>query len=221
MKGLITIILLSTIVFFGYSSMIVSASTISAQCETFWDNIPMQGAIVSITINFENEQDKELFVYAIGIHPDWAESGQYYGTDFSNNPKKVVSYGLCSTKFTMQIPSTITAGEHSFTVGVDGIDSSGNNFSWDSSSSNVNIRASASIVPQPSTSTATPTIVPITPAPTLEIVDPTSTPVSVVLPTSDSPLITDDVDTLIVVIVVGIIAVIAVVTTLFILKARS
>lgn len=138
------------IVIFASASIVTAESiTISATAQAFWDKTPTPGSIATITINFQSAQSTALYLYRIGIHADWQDSGQYYTLSFADDPKIVEANGLYSTKVTITVPSTVAVGQHTFTVAVDGYDSSGNTFSWDSSSFTVKVESSASS-PNPS-----------------------------------------------------------------------
>ena len=142
--NLVLIVTLFIVIFASASIVTAESINISATAQAFWDKTPTPGAIATITINFQSAQSTQLYLYRIGLHADWQDSGQYYTLSFADDPKIVEANGLYSTKVTITVPSTVAVGQHSFTVAVDGYDSSGNTFSWDSSSFTVNVASTAS-----------------------------------------------------------------------------
>jgi hypothetical protein len=103
------------------------------------------GDIVSIRINFKSNFADQLRIYSIGLHFDWMSSDSFAGPDLSANPVIVPSEGnYVFDPIVIQIPSNVSAGTHSYFVGVDGVEGlSTTLFSWDSSTFTIEIRAAS------------------------------------------------------------------------------
>jgi hypothetical protein len=98
-----------------------------------------QGNTVSLSILFQSNSSYELDVYSIGIHFDWMPSGSFYGHNLSDNPVKIVSYGFNAfAAILLNIPSNVSVGEHSYFIGIDGLQNSAE-FSWNSPSFDITI----------------------------------------------------------------------------------
>jgi hypothetical protein len=90
-------------------------------------------------VSFQCSQ--ELTIYYVGIHFDWIPADGFYGVDLNSTPGYVSSSNsILSESFSVQIPTNVTEGPHTYAVGVDGIDSSSNSFSWDSPTSTIQVR---------------------------------------------------------------------------------
>jgi hypothetical protein len=100
------------------------------------------GDTVVISITFNSNYADQLKIYYIGIHFDWMAEGGFYGNDLSSSPVTVQSQGTyLFDAFSVQIPVNVSAGTHTYYVGVDGAQgsSSQTSFSWDSPASTIQL----------------------------------------------------------------------------------
>jgi hypothetical protein len=98
-----------------------------------------QGGRVNVRITFQSNSADELDIEYIGIQFDWMASDAFYGRDLSINPVTIAS-GSSHTfeAITIEVPSNVSAGEHSYFVGIDGVQNY-IFFSWNSPSSTIEI----------------------------------------------------------------------------------
>jgi flagellar basal body-associated protein FliL len=92
------------------------------------------GSTVTVRITVQSNVDEELQISHIGVNFDWMDPSGFYGPDLSSNPAVVPNNGTYTTPpFIVQIPTNVTVGEHTYYVGVDGIETSNQNeFFWNS-----------------------------------------------------------------------------------------
>ena len=105
-----------------------------------------KGGNAFVTIRLTNEISDELTIYRVGIHFDWLDAGRFFTLDLSDNPEVISGYGTnIFSQMTIQIPSNVSTGSHSYYIGIDGVDStSSESFSWDSSEFTLEIVESSS-----------------------------------------------------------------------------
>lgn len=97
------------------------------------------GSTVSLGVIFQSNSSSELEVYSIGVHFDWMPAGSFYGHKFTENPIQIVGYGVKAfDAILLNIPSNVSAGEHSYFIGIDGLQNSAE-FSWSSPSFDITI----------------------------------------------------------------------------------
>ncbi|MEJ2271581.1 MAG: hypothetical protein P8X91_03680 [Candidatus Bathyarchaeota archaeon] len=81
---------------------------------------------------FVNNSPEELQIYFVGLHFDWMESDQFIGNNLSENPVIIPSLETYTFgTMAVNIPEDTTLGEHSYYVGVDGLEGE-SPFEWDS-----------------------------------------------------------------------------------------
>jgi hypothetical protein len=98
-----------------------------------------QGGRVNVNITFQSNSTDELDIEYIGIQFDWMASYVFYGRDLSANPVTIAGGGShIFEAIAINIPSNISAGEHSYFVGIDGVQNY-MIFRWDSPSSTIEI----------------------------------------------------------------------------------
>lgn len=107
----------------------------------FWEkSLIYQGDIATARISLKSSSTEQLLIYRIGIHFDWMPEGDFCGHDLSSSPVLIPSGGsYIFDPITIQIPINVSAGEHSYFIGVDGRQGSITTFSWDSPTSPVKI----------------------------------------------------------------------------------
>jgi hypothetical protein len=123
-------------------SLVFALNPDEASVSMFWSSQTVYpGDTVSVRITLKSNYAEQLKIYYIGIHFDWMDPDSFYGSDLSDNPVIVPSYGTyIFDAIAVQIPLNVTAGSHSYFVGIDGTEgASFSSFSWDSPESTVQI----------------------------------------------------------------------------------
>ena len=109
---------------------------------------------VAFRITFTSNTDQQLQIQRIGVHFDWMGDGAFAGKDLSSNPQTVLGHGnYTSDPIFAQIPFNVSVGPHTYYVGVDGVDASGN-FTW--SGPNQTVQVTYTTTETTPTPTATP-----------------------------------------------------------------
>jgi hypothetical protein len=103
------------------------------------------GDTVLIRVTFNSNYAEQLKIYYVGIHFDWMAADGFYGNDLSSSPVTVSSQGTyLFDAFSVQIPVNVSAGTHTYYVGVDGAQGSSlASFSWDSPVSTIQVNPAA------------------------------------------------------------------------------
>ena len=93
-----------------------------------------QGTSASAMITFRSNSSEELKIYNIGLHFDWMPSDSFYGRNLSENPVTISPFGSHTFEtITILIPADTSVGQHTYFVGVDGLEGDAPSaFSWDS-----------------------------------------------------------------------------------------
>ena len=94
------------------------------------------GSSVTVRITVQSNTDEQLQITGIGINFDWMDSGLFFGP---KNPVTLAANGSYTTPpFTVQVPTNVTVGSHTYFVGVDGTEgTSQNEFYWNSTTSTI------------------------------------------------------------------------------------
>lgn len=155
-KSLQIAIIATFIVAIFLSSGLVSALE-SNQATAIVAGLPAQvpkGTAVTVRVIFTSNVDEQIQIQAIGLHFDWMDQDQFAGPQFST-PVVVQANGTyTSDPIAVLVPDNVTYGEHSYFIGVDGLEgSSSTGFSWDSSTYTVVVNAGGN----QTTTTTTPT----------------------------------------------------------------
>lgn len=105
-----------------------------------------KGGNAFVTIRLTNSISDELTIYRVGIHFDWLDAGRFFTLDLTDNPEVISGYGShIFSQMTIQIPSNVSTGSHTYYIALDGVDStSSESFSWDSSEFTLEIVESSS-----------------------------------------------------------------------------
>ena len=126
----------------GVVSAALSASdaTITSQLS---NTAPKPGNGVTVSVTFQSHVSQELQIYRYGIHADWMASWQTIFKDltFKRLPLPLKLTANISGSFLIVIPTTASIGSHTYYVGVDGVDASGNTFSLNSAEATVQVVA--------------------------------------------------------------------------------
>jgi len=116
-----------------FSGAVSALEQNEAFAAVYWVTQPQQGKTAAVSIYFQNNCSDQLTIYYIGFHFDWMPQNNYTGFDLSSNPISVISNGSHTfNPMTISIPSNVTVGSHSYTIGIDGIRGMSDSFSWDS-----------------------------------------------------------------------------------------
>jgi hypothetical protein len=146
-------------------SMVSALGSNEATASVRWSKTsPQPGDTVTITLSFENKLQKQIQIARIGINGDWIppDSGgnpQFVGPQYVSSPVTVAAgETFTSETYSIAIPSTIRAGIHTYYVAVDGYDSTGSGFSWDSPQFSITIgdASTVSSTPGPSSTNSEP-----------------------------------------------------------------
>jgi hypothetical protein len=98
---------------------------------TSQDAYPGNNIIASIYL--KNNFTEILTIQYVGIQFDWMASDQFLGYDLTNNPIVIVpSEDQFVDSINIILPETVELGEHTYFVGIDGIQGLADPFSWDS-----------------------------------------------------------------------------------------
>jgi hypothetical protein len=108
--------------------------------------IHYQGDSTFVTLILTSNCPEQLTIYYIGIHFDWMASDSFYGRDLSDDPVVVPSYEVqVFDPMIIKIPANVSAGSHSYFIGIDGAQGPlSAAFSWDSPSLTLQIQDSNS-----------------------------------------------------------------------------
>jgi preprotein translocase subunit SecG len=127
----------------GVVSAALSASdaTITAQLS---NPTPKPGNAVTVIVIFQSHVSQQLQILRYGIHADWmASADDFEGPNLSSNPVTVEANGQYNGSFLIVIPTTASIGSHTYYVGVDGVDASGQVFALNSAEATVQVVASS------------------------------------------------------------------------------
>lgn len=93
-----------------------------------------QGDTATIQLILTSNSSDQLTIYYVGIHFDWMSADKFVGLDLSSNPVVVPGYGVqVFDPMAIQISANVSAGAHSYFIGIDGTEGSSSvAFSWDS-----------------------------------------------------------------------------------------
>jgi hypothetical protein len=125
-------------------SLVFALNPDEVSVSMFWSSQTVYpGDTVSVRITLKSNYAEQLKIYYIGLHFDWMDPDGFYGSDLSDNPVIVPSYGTyIFDGIAIQIPLNVSTGSHSYFVGIDGTEGlSASDFSWNSSSSTIQIHS--------------------------------------------------------------------------------
>jgi len=122
-----------------------------------WSKSSIQpGDTVAIRFNFQNKLQRQVQIGAIGINGDWMPldidgNPRFLGPQYSSNPVTVAAMDtFTSDSYSITIPPNIKPGIHTYYIAVDGYDSTGRPFSWDSGTFSITFGDSSTIISTPS-----------------------------------------------------------------------
>lgn len=135
------LIAISIIIIFVFNIGLVSAlDQDEASVSLSWSSQTIyQGSTATIRITFQSNSTDELQISHVGLQFDWMPSDAFTGHDLSDNPVVIPAYGVHTfDAITILIPADTSSGEHSYFVGIDGVQNNVG-FAWDSPSFTVQI----------------------------------------------------------------------------------
>lgn len=103
-----------------------------------------RGDIIGIRVIFQSNYPGLLAIYNLGIHFDWMIEDSFVGHDLDDTPAVIPAYGSYTFDLlTLEIPHTAVDGEHTYFVGIDGLQGEDTGFSWDSEMLTFNVQGDA------------------------------------------------------------------------------
>jgi hypothetical protein len=89
-------------------------------------------------ILFGSNIAQEIEITRIGVNFDWMPPDNFVGINLEGNPAYVQGMGTYSNLLKIDVPANVSSGTHTYYIGIEGKDASGN-FSWSSSKLTVEI----------------------------------------------------------------------------------
>jgi len=158
LKSLRIALIVSVIVAaFLFMGVVVALNQDEASVRTYFSTTTLQpGHTVSINVAITSNSSDSLQITRIGLHFDWMDTNVFYTDDLSSAPVTIASGGThMFNQMSIVIPTTVTLGEHSYYVGLDGTQGTSSTvFSWDSPSSAVVVAGSNGQTAGPTATTA-------------------------------------------------------------------
>ncbi len=149
---LVCLITLLTVVFVSVGA--VYAQTNEARVlATLSKTTPSAGETIAVSITVENQASQQFSIIRFGIHGDWmAQETDFQGPNLVNDPPTLASGGTYQGQFMVTIPSSASLGSHTYYIGVDAQDSSGNYYSWNSNEETLQVVPAGVTVTTPTAS---------------------------------------------------------------------
>ena len=153
----ITLTVTSIIIIFLCSGLVSALNSDEASVSTVLLNQTVHPSdTLSVIITFSSNSADQLSINRIGLHFDWMAPNEFYTNDLTANPVSVESNGShVFEAMAIQIPPYVSAGSHSYYVGIDGVQGLSGTFSWDSAASTIQVYAATGSSPTP-TATSSP-----------------------------------------------------------------
>jgi hypothetical protein len=97
---------------------------------------PYQGDSTTVTLRLTSTSSEQIKIYRVGLHFDWMPADSFFTLDLSDDPVAVPASGInIFEPMVIQIPTNVSAGAHTYFIGIDGTQAPYyDTFSWDSSS---------------------------------------------------------------------------------------
>ena len=107
---------------------------------------PYLGDSTSVKLTLPSSSAEQLTIYRVGLHFDWMPSDSFYTLNLIDDPVVVQSHGLhIFDSLDILIPPDVSAGSHSYFVGISGAEGPyGDVWEWDSPSFTLQIQGSGS-----------------------------------------------------------------------------
>jgi opacity protein-like surface antigen len=152
----ITLILATIAIALMCSGFVAALNANEASVQTFLSSqIVQPGQTITVTVIFNNSSPDALQVTNLGVHFDWMESTGFFGFDLTHAPVNIpIDGNYVFSAITVQIPTNVTIGQHTYTIGVDGTQGSSTApFSWDSPTSIIEVTGNGQTTAPTPTST--------------------------------------------------------------------
>jgi hypothetical protein len=131
----------SIIVCAMFSGLASALSQEEATASVAWVPLaPLPGNSVTASVIFINNSPNNLTVESVSIHFDWMGAGLYVGATLPNPVTVPVNDSQVLSPLLINIPSNVTSGTHTYTIGIDGVQGTAD-FSWDSTQLMITIGA--------------------------------------------------------------------------------
>jgi flagellar basal body-associated protein FliL len=155
---LVTLIVACIVVVFVSSNIVAAFSSSDVTVDTRFSSDALRiGQLLDARIIFYSNT-QQVKIQRIGFQFDFNDINYFYGPDLSGNPVTVAANSSYTTDpILFYLPANATPGLHTYYVGVEGLDASGNSFSWDSSNQTITVISGGGTTTTPTpTVTATP-----------------------------------------------------------------
>jgi hypothetical protein len=127
-----------------FSGLASALSQEEATASVAWVPLaPLPGNSATASVIFINNSPDNLTIESVSIHFDWMDAGLYVGATLPNPVTVPVNDSQVLSPLLINIPSNVTLGTHTYTVGIDGVQGTAD-FSWDSTQLMVTIGAGGS-----------------------------------------------------------------------------
>jgi len=122
----------SIIVCAMFSGLASALSQEEATASVAWVPLaPLPGNSATASVIFINNSPDDLTIESVSIHFDWMDAGLYVGATLPNPVTVPVNDSQVLSPLLINIPSNVTLGTHTYTIGIDGVQGT-SDFSWDS-----------------------------------------------------------------------------------------
>jgi hypothetical protein len=127
-----------------FSGLASALSQEEATASVAWVPLaPLPGNSATASVIFINNSPENLTIESVSIHFDWMDAGLYVGATLPDPVTVPVNDSQVLSPLLINIPSNVTLGTHTYTVGIDGVQGT-SDFSWDSTQLMVTIGAGGS-----------------------------------------------------------------------------
>ena len=135
----IVVFFLSLCVFSGLAAAAIDQSSLSA-VPVLSKQVLNVGGSVTVRITVQSNANEQLSITNIGVNFDWMDSGTFAGQTLIDNPPVIPASGSYTTPpFNVKVPTNVTVGPHNYFVGIDGTDSIGTEFFWNSTTTTIQV----------------------------------------------------------------------------------
>jgi flagellar basal body-associated protein FliL len=149
----ITLIITFIVVAFLSVGLVAALNASDATAEAYFSGETLKiGDTAFVRIKFISNTDQQLTIERVGINFDWTDADYFYGHTLSTPVTIGANESYVCDPILFQILYNVSAGSHSYYIGVDGTDASGNDFSWDAPTQTIILIGAGS-----TTTTPTPT----------------------------------------------------------------
>lgn len=134
----LTIVAISIICILSISAVSALAPDDASVIASWASQKYYQGDTAVVSITFQSNIDDTLTITRVSIQFDWMPQNDYYSSDLSTNPVSIPGHGSYSFELTNILLVGASAGSHSYTITMDGLQNDVE-FIWNSPSLNLQI----------------------------------------------------------------------------------